>query len=136
MRTLPKKAKYKAALVAAELLILILLAVVLFVVIKLSKIEKNRLNADELAINNDLSDETMDVMADYQTIALFGLDNRSNGNLSKGRSDVVIPCDLASNVTTLHEFLFDTTDYVPSTKVQENSSYIINKTGYRQGDGS
>lgn len=41
MRTLPKKVKYKAALVAAELLILILLAVVLFVVIKLSKIEKN-----------------------------------------------------------------------------------------------
>lgn len=29
-------------------------------------------------------------MKSYTTIALFGLDNRSNGNLSKGRSDVIM----------------------------------------------
>ena len=29
-------------------------------------------------------------MKGYQTIAMFGLDNRSNGNLSQGRSDVIM----------------------------------------------
>ena len=29
-------------------------------------------------------------MEKYTTVALFGLDNRSNGNLSKGNSDVII----------------------------------------------
>lgn len=36
----------------------------------------------------------------------------------------VFPIDLAANVKTLHEFLFDDTAYVPSTTVRENSDYI------------
>lgn len=90
MNALPKKAKHKAILLVAEILILIVLAVILFVVIKLSKIEKNQLNPDNITINEDLSDETKEILSDYQTIALFGLDNRKNGSLSKGRSDVIM----------------------------------------------
>ncbi len=41
-----------------------------------------------------------------------------------------VPVTLASNVTRLHEFLFDRTDYVPSAAVQERSNAIINATGY------
>lgn len=41
---------------------------------------------------------------------------------SKG--DCVIPDTLASNVTLLHEFLFDETDYKPSAKVNEISNRI------------
>ena len=36
----------------------------------------------------------------------------------------VFPIDLAANVTTLHEFLFDEIGYVPSATVQEYSDYI------------
>ena len=36
----------------------------------------------------------------------------------------VFPIDLAANVTTLHQFLFDEVDYVPSATVQEYSDYI------------
>ncbi len=90
MSALPKKAKHKAILLVAEIFILIALAVILFVIVKLSKIEKNRLNPDNITINEDLSDETKEILSDYQTIALFGLDNRKNGNLSKGRSDVIM----------------------------------------------
>lgn len=90
MSALPKKAKHKAILLVAEIFILIVLAVILFVVVKLSKIEKNQLNLDNITINEDLSDETKEILSDYQTIALFGLDNRKNGSLSKGRSDVIM----------------------------------------------
>ncbi len=37
---------------------------------------------------------------------------------------LVFPIDLAANVKTLHEYLFDETAYVPSAMVQENSNYI------------
>lgn len=39
---------------------------------------------------------------------------------------VVIPQDLVSNVTQLHEFLFGTTDYTPSSTVQTINANIIN----------
>lgn len=44
-------------------------------------------------------------------------------------SDVVVPVNLANNVTQLHQFLFGTENYQPSATVQEISNYIINYTG-------
>ena len=73
-----------------ELLVLLVLAVVLFVSNKLSKIERNEIHIEDVSINNDLSQETQEILASNQTIALFGLDNRSNGSLSRGRSDVIM----------------------------------------------
>ena len=43
--------------------------------------------------------------------------------------DCVIPVNLARNVSELHEFLYDVTDYVPSDTVQEISNTIMNVTG-------
>lgn len=40
------------------------------------------------------------------------------------RVSYVFPINLQDNVTKLHEFLFDETDYVPSTTVQEYSNYV------------
>lgn len=86
-----KKKQRKAMLVAIEILVLLILAAVLFVVVKLSRIEKdNSFSAADLEVNEGLSEETKEIMASYTTIALFGLDNRSNGNLSKGNSDVIM----------------------------------------------
>lgn len=85
-----KKRKHRVALLIVEIVALLILSVILFLVIKLSKIEKNRLDPDNISINEGLSKETQEIMADYRTIALFGLDNRSNGSLSRGRSDVIM----------------------------------------------
>ena len=41
-----------------------------------------------------------------------------------------VPVTLESNVSKLHEDLFNETSYVPSQTVQEISNDIINKTGY------
>lgn len=85
-----KKARRKITLLVIELLVLLLLAVALFAVVKLSKIQKNNIDIDNIAINEGLSSETQEAMSGYTTIALFGLDNRSNGKLLKGRSDVIM----------------------------------------------
>ena len=53
--------------------------------------------------------------------------NQASANLSAG--DCVVPVNLASNVTQLHEFLYDETGYVPSETVQAISSEIANATG-------
>lgn len=90
MKQLSKNTKRKALLLIAEILVLLVLAVVLFFITKLSKIQKEQLNLENIVINDDLSDETKEFLSDYQTIALFGLDNRKNGSLSSGRSDVIM----------------------------------------------
>ncbi|MCR5272291.1 MAG: LCP family protein [Lachnospiraceae bacterium] len=46
---------------------------------------------------------------------------------SKG--DLVVPCDLVTNVTELHEYLFGETNYSPSSTVQSISDEIKNYTG-------
>ncbi len=86
-----KRQKRKLLIVAAEILVLAVLAAVLFVVVKLSKIERDPTFIPEnLEVNEGISSETKEIMKGYTTVALFGLDNRSSGNLSKGNSDVVI----------------------------------------------
>lgn len=57
----------------------------------------------------------------------FPFDRTSKKMGSKG--DVVVPCDLVSNVTELHKFLFDNESYTPSSTVQEYSDSIIYQTG-------
>ena len=44
-----------------------------------------------------------------------------------GLGSIVIPQDLASNVTKLHEFLFGTTGYTPSSTVQTVNANIISR---------
>ncbi|MCR5467569.1 MAG: LCP family protein [Lachnospiraceae bacterium] len=46
---------------------------------------------------------------------------------SKG--SLVVPCDLETNVIELHEYLFDETNYSPSSTVQSVSDEIKNYTG-------
>lgn len=44
-----------------------------------------------------------------------------------GLGSIVIPQDLSSNVTKLHEFLFGTTGYTPSSTVQKVNANIISR---------
>lgn len=90
MKNTQTKARNKIIMLIFELLILLILAVILFVVVKLSKIEKNKINLENITINEDISEESQKIMSGYKTIALFGLDNRSNGDLGNGRSDVIM----------------------------------------------
>lgn len=46
-----------------------------------------------------------------------------------GKASVVVPIDLTKNVTLLHEFLFDETDYTPTDTVKQCSQKIASDTG-------
>ena len=117
-----KKRQKKIILVVVEILVLLLLAVVLFAVVKLSKIEKDTsFNESDLEFNEGLSSESQQIMKGYTTIALFGLDNRSNGNLSKGNSDVIM---IASINNDTHE--------VKLVSVYRDSYLDIGNSTYRK----
>lgn len=94
MKKKKTKKRRRVILLIAEIILILLLTLLLFAVVKLSKIQKTKLDMDQVAINEDLSSETMDAMSDYRTVALFGLDNRTNNSLSKGRSDVIMPANI------------------------------------------
>ena len=85
-----KKKKNRVVVLIVEMILILFLAVILFAVVKLSRIEKDKLDMDKVEVNEGLSDESKKIMSGYKTIALFGLDNRSNGDLSDGRSDVIM----------------------------------------------
>jgi len=77
-------------LLVIEVLVLLLLLAVLFVWQKFGRISFSDLKN---IATNDLDDETMELLSGYTTIALFGVDNRSNGNYDSGNSDsIMIAC--------------------------------------------
>ncbi|MEG0962747.1 MAG: LCP family protein [Lachnospiraceae bacterium] len=85
-----RKKKRKMIILIIELLVLLIVLAGLWVMLKLSKINEDR-NFDENKVKNEnLTEDTQDLLGNYDTIALFGLDNRSNGNYDSGNSDVMM----------------------------------------------
>lgn len=85
-----RKQKNKIILIVVELIVLAVLAVALYGISKLDKIQKSDFDPGDIEVNEDIQSETVEVMDNFKTIAVFGLDNRSNGKLSSGNSDVLM----------------------------------------------
>lgn len=83
-----RKRKRKIILLVVELILLIVVLAGLWFWQKLSKIETDDTFVAES--NKELSDDTKNILGEYTTIALFGLDNRDNGNYKSGNSDVIM----------------------------------------------
>lgn len=76
-------------------------------------------------------------MFDYELVETSGFPYVFYGvTLNKKVGFVNVPCDLATNVTKLHQALFNDYNYTPSNTVLNYSSEIISETGYDADDGS
>ncbi len=85
-----KKKKTRRAIIVVEIVIIIVLLLLLFVWNKFSKINfDTSIDMEEVEVNN-LDEATEELLSNYTTLALFGVDNRSNGNLDSGNSDTII----------------------------------------------
>lgn len=87
-----KRRKLKIIVFVIEILILLLVLAALYVSIKMSKMNTgvDIWDKDGDRQVNELTEKTKEHLEKYTTIALFGLDNRSKGQLSRGNSDVII----------------------------------------------
>lgn len=98
--TKKQQRKRKRIILLVEIIVVLVLLLGLAVWLKLSKINQTgKLDEDELSIN-DLDDETKELLSGYTNIALFGLDNRSNGSYGSGNSDSIM---IASIDNDTHE---------------------------------
>ena len=89
-----KRRKKRKTILIIEVIVLLLLLAALFLWLKVGLI-----NWDDLKDlkTNDLDEETQELLDDYTTIALFGVDNRSNGNYDTGNSDSIMICSINNN---------------------------------------
>lgn len=71
---------------SVEIIVLLIVLAMLFVWTKINRIQREELDEEELHITQ----ETQEMLSGYTNIALFGLDNRSNGDFDTGRSDSII----------------------------------------------
>lgn len=84
-----KKKKMRRTVIIVEIVVLIVLALIFFLWSKFGKVNWDNINMDDIEVNN-LDTETEELLSNYTTLALFGVDNRSNGNLDSGNSDTII----------------------------------------------
>lgn len=91
-----KRRKRKIILLIIEIIVLLIVLAALYVWQALNKIEKadtttTELTPSDLNINEDeLENETIEIMKGYEDVALFGVDNYFNGHADSGNSDVIM----------------------------------------------
>ena len=92
-----KRKKRKIILLVVEVLVLLIVLGMLYVWQALNKIEKdppantNDNTQEDMTTNEDqLEDETIEIMKGYEDVALFGVDNYFNGHADSGNSDVIM----------------------------------------------
>lgn len=96
-----KRRKRKLILFIVEIIILLLLLGGIFVASKLNLMDKQDFDKEKVE-NQELTEETKDLMDDYTDIALFGLDNRSSNNYDYGNSDVIIVVSINNNTKEIN----------------------------------
>ena len=91
-----KRRKRKIILLIIEVIVLLIVLAALYVWQALDKISKpedtsSGLSATDLNINeNELEEETIELMKGFEDVALFGVDNYFNGHADSGNSDVIM----------------------------------------------
>ena len=89
--TKKQQQKRKLIIFGIEVLCLLLLLGVLYVWSIISKMEVDTdFDNSEAGINEDIAEETLETLEGYTNIALFGLDNRTQGKYDRGLSDVIM----------------------------------------------
>ena len=85
-----KRRRRKVILVCVEFLILGVALLWIWVNAKMDKINTDENFQAEDVKNEELSEETQDVLGGYTTFALFGLDNRESNSYNSGNTDVIM----------------------------------------------
>ncbi len=116
----------------------------------LSKMVEKAKSANILTINKIIDSVLDDISTNFSPGELVSLASQmmsyeladttgfpfklTTANLGGKKGSVVIPCDLVTNVTDLHKYLFNDYNYKPSNTVLSFSEAITTETGKGLGD--
>lgn len=125
-----KRKKRRRKILIAELIVLLLLLGGLFVWLKVGMIDFSDLKAKI----NPLDEETKALMEGYTTIAVFGVDNRSNGDYDTGNSDVIMIANINNETkeVKLVSVYRDTAMDVDGESTLQKCNYAYNHGGADQ----
>lgn len=127
-----KRRKRKIILFVIEVIILLIVLGMLYVWQALNKIDRGSetpsdLTPGDLSINEDeLDDETLQILKGYEDVALFGVDNYFNGHADSGNSDVIMIASI-NNDTKEVRLVSVYRDTFLDTDIQRDSSPNFHK---------
>lgn len=128
-RTSRQRRKRKLILFIVEILVLVILLGGLYVTSKLNLIDKTQLDNAKVE-KGEIDDLTKEKLTGYTDIALFGLDNRSEGDYDTGNSDVIMILSINNDtkeirmVSVYRDTFLDVSSKEESTNFQKaNSAY-------------
>ena len=97
-KEISKKKKIKTIIIIiVEILVVLLVAIGFYINSKMSKLDGGNKIEKEVLQTNELTEETQEILEKHTTIAMFGLDNRSNGDFGWGNSDVIMVASINEN---------------------------------------
>lgn len=128
-----RRRKRKLILLVIEIILLLIVLGMLYVWQALNKIQKQPTTSSsdwtpsELNINEEeLDEETVEIMKGYEDVALFGVDNYFNGHADSGNSDVIMIASI-NNDTKEVKLVSVYRDTFLDTEVQKDGSPNFHK---------
>lgn len=85
-----KKKRSRILLFILEIFVLLIMVVVLYSVLKIEKVGKVNLPAEEIVINPEVEQKEETVLKGYRNVALFGVDSTSGALTKNTRSDSIM----------------------------------------------
>ena len=85
-----KKKRSRILLFILEIFVLLIMVVVLYSVLKIEKVGKVTLPAEEIVINPEVEQKEETVLKGYRNVALFGVDSTSGALTKNTRSDTIM----------------------------------------------
>ena len=127
-----KRRKRKLVLFIIEAVIILFLIAGAFVASKFNLMD--RVDFDKTGVQNEsLTEETQEMLDSYTDIALFGLDNRTNGNYSSGNSDVLMIVSINNNTKELSMVSVYRDTYLDVSAKGEESKFRKANAAYAYG---
>ncbi|SDB53292.1 transcriptional attenuator, LytR family [Pseudobutyrivibrio sp. YE44] len=127
-----KKKKTRTTIIVVEVVLILVLLFGFFLWSKFGKVNWDNIKMEEIS-SNDLDEATEEVLSNYKTIALFGVDNRSNGNLDSGNSDAIILVSINNDTNDVKMLSVQRDTYLQVEKdVYRKCNYAYNHGGVEQ----
>ncbi len=127
-----RRRKRKFILFLVELAVLAVVIVGLVFYSKINQIEVADVDSSKIGIN-DISEEELLEFEGYQTIAVFGLDNRNVGYYDRGLSDVIMLINIDNDTKEMQVVSVYRDTYLDVSAADSSASYQKANAAYANG---
>ncbi len=128
-----KKKKRRVIIFVVEIILLLTVLAALYIWSKYQRLnhEPDTITTEDV-VNTDLDESTQQVLKGYTNVAVFGLDNRSNGNFENGNSDMIMIASINNDTQEVRLVSVYRDTYLNSA---DDGSFNFHKANYAYNSG-